>query len=650
MRRPIVTFIVVMGAVAATVAWTFRPALGFAFLNWDDQAVVLQNPSLEFPGVVRWAFSTTYMEHYQPLSWLVWAAVKRQWGLEAASFHAANLVAHGLAMLMVWVVARRVMALWAPEMTSAGRDAAAVASALLFGLHPLRVEVVAWVSALPYALALVLLLASLAAHVRAVSGDSARWAVAAIALYAGSLLARPIGLGFPVVVFLIDTTLLRRPTRSSAVRALALVVPALVVAGVETVARSSGLNETPWIYRLQLAATAPFIYLWHTVAPVGLTPLDALPLHPIVNPWRLGLALLGLLGVTVAAWGWRRRSPAAWVAWVAYLALLVPAVGLMSSGLQATADRYTYLPAVVVAIVAAGAGASWTASRPRRVVLAVAAGAALTAAFAVMAQRTLAPWSDSVSLWTRVVSLDPASDVGLYNLGTTLTAAGQPDEAAARYRELLALQPAHADARANLARLDAERLEREGNDLAIRGNLAAAADRYGEAIALDPKRTHSHAGRGMALATLGRAAEAMSSLREATRQGADDPAVSSALGILLIQSGQTHEARTVLEAGLASHQNDVSLAGNLARLLAISPERATDAETALRLASAVADATGNRDPVVLETYATALAANGRLAEARAANAKAAALAAQQGDKDLAVQITARGRAYRNPGQ
>ena len=62
--------------IASAAAWTFQPVAGFAFLNWDDQSVVLQNPSLDFPGVLGWAFSTTYMEHYQPLSWLVWAAIK----------------------------------------------------------------------------------------------------------------------------------------------------------------------------------------------------------------------------------------------------------------------------------------------------------------------------------------------------------------------------------------------------------------------------------------------------------------------------------------------------------------------------------------------------------------------------------------------
>ena len=240
--------------------------------------------------------------------------------------------------------------------------------------------------------------------------------------------------------------------------------------------------------------------------------------------------------------------------------------------------------------------------------------------------------------------------------GSTTSERRWPQRDATRKRrraidEVLALRPDHADARANLDRLDAARLEREGNELAARGDLVTASERYRQAIALDPRRTHSQAGLGMALATLGRSAEAMPILRDAIRLGTDDPAVPNALGVLLLQSGQPREARSVLETAIARHPDDVSLAHNLARLLATGGgAEQKDAALALRLANAVVEATGGRDPRAMETLAAALAINDRSAEAIAINAKAAALAAAQGDRDLAVQITARGRAYRRPGQ
>jgi ABC-type tungstate transport system substrate-binding protein len=107
----------------------------------------------------------------------------------------------------------------------------------------------------------------------------------------------------------------------------------------------------------------------------------------------------------------------------------------------------------------------------------------------------------------------------------------------------------------------------------------------------------------------------------------------------------------VLEAALSVHQDDVGLAHNLARLLSTEPVfAATDAPLALRLANAVVNATGGRDPRALDTLAAALAINGRMREAAETSTRAAALATSQGDHEMAVQITARGRAYRNPGR
>jgi len=673
--------VVALLAMIAAVAWTYAPAARFAFLNWDDHAVILQNPSLGFPGVAKWAFTTLYMEHFQPLSWLVWAAIKAQFGADATAFHLANIVAHAVCVVLVWSVCRMVLVHAWPETSERWRTGTSTAAALLFGLHPLRVEVVAWVSALPYTLALALMLASLLFYLQAAARESAHWRAAALALYAASLLARPVGLGFPVVLFVLDAWLFERRARASVARVWPFAILAIAAAIIESVARAPGLTEAPWLHQLQSASSAPFVYVWHTVAPVALTPLDLLPLVPVANAGAVLAALLALAAVSIAAWRMRHRWPAFLAAWVAYLALLAPAAGLVPSGLQATADRYTYVPGVVIAIGVAGAalrlararsGQALRLARARsgqalrlarasaRSPQASAGGRAilvgvmlliLVVASAFTTRRALAPWSDSVSLWTRVVALDPRHDVGLYNLGIALAAVDRRDEAAARYREVLALQPAHGPAKANLDRLDAARLEDEANNLAARGELAAAAERYRQAIARDAARSHSYAARGMALANLGRIAESIPLLRRAIELGERDPAVANTLGVVLLQSGQSREARVTFETALAVHQSDVNLAHNLARLLVTGPPpTAADAALALNLANNVVKVTEGRDPRAIETLAGALAANGRQEEARATNARAAALAAAQGDADLAVQIAARGRVYRRPGQ
>src|SRR5262245_60794487 len=90
--------------IVAAVWWTFAPVREFAFLNWDDDAVVAGNGALDRPDVVQWAFTTTHMQHYQPVSWLVWAAIKHSAGATPAAFHTANLIAHIACALLVFIV------------------------------------------------------------------------------------------------------------------------------------------------------------------------------------------------------------------------------------------------------------------------------------------------------------------------------------------------------------------------------------------------------------------------------------------------------------------------------------------------------------------------------------------------------------------
>jgi Flp pilus assembly protein TadD len=637
--------------ITLAVTWTFAPAREFAFLNWDDEAVIAGNAALDSPRVVQWAFTTTYMEHYQPLSWLVWAAIKRIAGASPAAFHDANILVHLLCAVLLFAAALTLLRRAAPDVPAVARDAAAAVAALLYAVHPLRVEVVAWVSAFPYALALALVSCSLLAWLRTTSPPKTRWWIAALLLYVASLLARPIALGFPVVLVAIDTTLLARTLRSSLARVWPFTIAALGAGLIEGLARAPAANDVPWMYRLQSAALAPFVYVWRTIAPLGLTPLDALPENPAANVAVVATALLALAALGAALWHWRGRQPLRAAVVIAYLALLAPAAGLAAGGLQQTADRYTYLPGVVLAVVVASAGLRWSAGRASRQRVAAGVAVVLIAGSAIAARQALTPWHDSIALWDRVVTLDADNHVALYNLGTALAAAGRTDDAAARYRQVLTRVPAHAQARANLDRLEAARFERAGNDAATRGDLPAAAEHYARAIALDAGRTHSHAALGAALAALGRSNEAIPALREAFRRGAGDTVIPNTLAMLLVDAGDVRGARAVLEVALTEHRSDVGLAHNLARLLATNQAFAkTDAPLALRLANAVVDATGGSDPRMLDTLAAALAINGRMREAADVSARAAALADAQGDQEMSAQITVRGRAYRSSGR
>ena len=546
----------------------FVPALGFPFLNWDDQDVFVRNDVLRARAVLPWAFTTRYMEHYQPLAWLTWAAVLRTVGLTPATAHGLNILVHALCGALVCLVTWRVATNHGPGTEDHGRhrrSAALVASlsALLWAVHPLRVEPVVLASAMPYALALVFgLLATL------MWLEARAWSAAILVLL--SLLSRPLALASPVILWM-----LRRPATTRERSALLF---AAVCAAVSTMAESSARLTASFAEfglgaRLTLAATAPWRYLWRSLWPVDLTPLDPLALTPRSDLLAILLGLGGIALVSAAAWRGRRKLRVLAGAWAAYLLLLAPAMGVVPSGLQATADRYTYLPAVPLSIAVAfliekgavplfAGGTPQKGVRPLFRVLAVA----IVVTLAALTWRQTQYWRDSTTLWAHAVAVDPQNDVALYNLGAALGDAGRREEAIARYEEVLAIVPGHRAARLNRDLLEAARLEEEGNGLASRRDLDAAIARYAEALKLDARRTHAHAALGMALTELGRHAEALPHLQAALDQGAAGPAVPNALAYALAQSGDEAAAVAVLRAARQRYPEDMDIARNLARL------------------------------------------------------------------------------------
>src|SRR5256885_5598408 len=155
-RRRLATQAAVALAVLAAIA-AFWPVLRNGFVNWDDPTALLDNAHLGRADVITWAFSTTWIGHYQPLAWIVWSAMKSQLGLWPAAFHGTSLAFHLANGVLVFALAMRLAGRGEDDMTS---STGALCAAALFLLHPMAVEAVAWASAFPYVLSLFALLLS----------------------------------------------------------------------------------------------------------------------------------------------------------------------------------------------------------------------------------------------------------------------------------------------------------------------------------------------------------------------------------------------------------------------------------------------------------------------------------------------------------
>jgi protein O-mannosyl-transferase len=434
--------------VAAVTAAAFLPALANGFVNWDDHANFVDNPHYRGLGwpQLRWMFTTTHMGPYVPLTWLTLGADYVVWGMRPFGYHLTSVLLHVATAVAVYFLGLRLLRLAVGEAgaTSAPSEldlrVGAAIGALLFAVHPLRVESVAWVTERRDVLSGLLFVAAALAYVKAARGGPrliAVWYRAALALYVAALLSKSIAVTLPAVLLALDVYPLRRLGGSAGWRvrevwleklpflALAGGVSAIAVLGVWSDSYLRPMGEMGVGIRLMLSVYGLAFYLIRSLVPLGLLPLYQLPLT--VTWMHLAIVGLGPIAIVLA----RRRAPALAVAAVAYVTTVLPVLGILQNGPQAVADRYSYLPSMGWAVLIGGLAARrWTGTAVLRAVLAV-----WIVAMGALTWQQSQVWRDSVSLWTHAIGVNPAARAAHANLARAHSTEGNAAAAIAHWNE-----------------------------------------------------------------------------------------------------------------------------------------------------------------------------------------------------------------------
>ena len=541
--------------LAAALFW---PALGHAFLNYDDDLYVTGNPSLQersWPRLLRWAWTTGYAANWHPLTWMSHALDVRLHGLDPRGHHLTSVLLHALNAALLFLVLHR--------MTGTRWRSAIVAA--LFAVHPLHVESVAWVAERKDVLSTTFWLLTMLAYAR----HAARPRVGSLAvvslLLAIGLTAKPMLVTLPVVLLLVDSWPLRRkPSIGEKVPLLALAMTSGVVTVLVQRAGTAvgSLEQYPLAARVGNALVAYVLYLVRTVWPADLSvfyphPATSLPV------WLPAAALLLLVALTWAAFRLRRRAPFLWTGWLWFVVTLLPVVGLVQVGEQAMADRYTYVPLIGIFLAAVwGVAEAAAALRvPRGAVAAAAVGVLLLLSLATRAR--LADWRDSEALFTRAVEVDADNAIARVNLAVALLDRGALDGAREHLEAALRVRPDDARAHSNLS-LALQRL----------GRPADAERQARAAIAIEPGFAEAHNNLGIALALQGRADEAVEHFRRATVLAPEDAEPWYNWGSLLAGQKRWEEAARLLSRAIALRPSHAEAHYNLGMVLHFQGHRA----------------------------------------------------------------------------
>ncbi|MCX5795756.1 MAG: tetratricopeptide repeat protein [Elusimicrobia bacterium] len=492
-------------AVAAAVFIAFVCVLRHQFVSWDDDGFLYLN--FHFRGLgwtqLRWMFTTFLKGPYQPIVWMSYALDYLLWGMDPAGFHLTNLLWHCANAALLFVFSRRLFQAAAPGTAEAPRCWAAAGAALIFALHPLRVEPVAWAAARRDLMCGFFFLCALLCHLKG-REEPARerfWRGATVACYCLCLLSKAMGIGLPLVLAVLDSTILRRRVRWSDL--LPYAVPAALAAALAwygqavTGALAAGAGFG-WQRRLAQACYGHAFYLVRTLWPSGLAPMygTALNIDPLA-PRFLASAALDL-AVAGSAFALRRRWPALWAAWLCYLLLLAPVLGAVKFGLQLVADRYSYLPCLSVSLLAAAGLLELARRRPGQGRPLILCGTALVSLLWGLCAQQLYYWRDSETLYFRILDVDPGQAMARNNLGLVYAGQGRGADAVEQFHLALKLRPRFAAAHNNL-----------GSAMLKLGRLQEAEAEFRAAMASDPGLAESYNNIGLLLAHRKRYDEAL---------------------------------------------------------------------------------------------------------------------------------------------
>ncbi|MCP4594009.1 MAG: tetratricopeptide repeat protein [bacterium] len=527
--------------VAGAVLATHWPVLSAQALSFDDGQFLTDNPLVRNPS---WTSAgrffgevlepSTVDGYYLPLSMvslmLDYAAGGRPENLRP--FHRTSLALHVANTVLIMVLLYSLF----------GQAVPAALVSLLFGVHPLTVEPVAWIGERKTLLAAFFALWCMILFVRYARRGGRTWLLAALVMYLLAVMSKPTAVPLVVLLLLIDHWPLRRLTLRTTIEK----APFFLLAGISAIitwishSQTAGIQvpgqDSPLRVPLTMCHLIVF-YLHKIVWPAHLTSAYPLPeplsmSNPTVVLGVIGTVILVVLLVLSLRW-----TRALLTGWLIFLVAILPTLGLVQYSWVTASDKYVYLPSIGVLLILAwlmrwvwsvGAGASRPVVRRGGVLLLIVL---LAAAETLGTQHYLRRWQDTEGLFRHMIRFAPRALMPHYDLAHCLQSQGRLAEAKEEYGTALRINPFHADSHNNL-----------GLVLSREGQVEDAVLHYEQALRANPDYAAVLVNLGNALVLVDRLDEAMVHHNKARGIAPNDPRTHNALGSTLFRRSKLDQA------------------------------------------------------------------------------------------------------------
>ncbi len=535
----------IIGGFFALAFLVYGASLSNQFVRWDDGLLIYENPAIRSitPASLRTIFTMYDPELYIPLTFFTYQLDFLIGGTHATLYHLQNLLWHTLnALLVTWLALLLTRRRWV-----------ALACGLLFLVHPLHTEAVAWASARKDVLSTFFLLLSIIGYLLFQERKQRRFLLLSLGAFALGLLAKVTILTLPVLLLLIDF----RNRRPWTLRMLAEKAPyfflTILFGIIAWIGKTGVLASSTPLEKVLMAPMSVMFYLKKIFFPLHLSVL-----YPFFGEVSLSRAdillplilLCALVLVTLASLRFSREM-AFGVGF--FLVALSPTLFNFAKGdfFYFASDRYAYVPSIGIFLLVLVAldrlfGRFEKTATPGRVLLSL-----LWIILAFFAYRQSLTWKNSEALFTHTLALSPDSHVALNNLGNVYRNRGENARAIASYEKAVAVLERYGRRGPGLATGESKILSNLASAERQENDLVKARETFDRALVLNPRNEYAHLGLGIVAATEGKTAEAEADYRKALEIAPSFATAHVNLGTLLVYLQRTEEGIQEFERAIA---------------------------------------------------------------------------------------------------
>ena len=473
------------GIVSLITFLVYLPSLRNEFLAWDDSDYVTNNPMIRSMNLdfIRTAFFEFHASNWHPLTWISHALDYAIWGLNPVGHHLTNVIIHAINTALVVMVTFRLLELYrkrsltegsSPWLQERGILITAGVAGLLFGLHPVHVESVAWVAERKDLLcALFFMISTLAyvKYVRAISHEKLQNNIRLVhfnisyllclGFFVFALLSKPMAVSLPFVLLIIDWYPANRIRSmkslwSVCIEKLPFILLSLGSSVLTFLAQKDAMEimkTVPLQSRLLVAAHSIVAYLQNIFFPINLSPFYSYPDDISVLSLKYFLPVLLVLGISAYLIVTALKNKLFFSIWFYYLITLMPVLGIIQVGSQSMADRYAYLPSlslfVLIGLLLARIYEKIISINHAGLVKVgsvIVASALITLGYLTVRQMDL--WQNDLALWSYAIDIDKSA-TAYWNRGIAFTIRGQFDKAIDDYNMTISIDSSYYKAYLN---------------------------------------------------------------------------------------------------------------------------------------------------------------------------------------------------------